>query len=77
MRKRAHYAFSSNIRFDDYRRGRNLLLGHRQVRDRPATGKFTQVARRAHLLGRYITANSANDWDLLNKPPGRAWPQRK
>jgi hypothetical protein len=65
-KKGARYAFSTNIGFDYHRRGGNLLLGHRQVRHGPPPSESTQVARRAHLLGRYITANSANDWDLLN-----------
>jgi hypothetical protein len=71
-KKGARYAVSTNIGFDNHRRGRNLLLGHRQVRHGPPPSESTQVARRAHWLGRYITANSANDWDLLNKPAGRS-----
>jgi hypothetical protein len=69
----AHHAFSFDIGFGDYRRGRNLLLGYRQVRARPPIGKSAEVARGAYLPGSYPAANSAFDLlAILMTPHGRA-----
>ena len=61
------YDFSPNLGFDHYRRGRNLLLGHRQVCHRPTTCKSAEVARDTDLPRRHFAASAADDGNLLGR----------
>jgi hypothetical protein len=59
------YDFGFDRRFDYCRRRRNLLLGHRQVCQRPPTIESAQIARGPH-LPRCHFATSATADVLMN-----------
>ena len=61
------YDFSPNLDFDHYRRRRNLLLGHRQVRHRPPACKSAEAARDTDLPRRHLATGAADDGNLLER----------
>src|SRR5258707_465021 len=61
------YDFSPNLDFDHYRRRRNLLLGHRQVRHRPPACKSAEAARDTDLPRRHLATGATDDGNLLER----------
>jgi hypothetical protein len=59
------YDLGPNIGFVYHRRRRNLLLGYRQVCQRPTTSKSAQVARGAHLPRRDFATSAAANGNIL------------
>src|SRR5258705_13602285 len=63
------YDFIPILDFDNYRRRRHLLLGHRQVCHRPPACKSAEVARDTDLPRRHLAASAADDRNLLGRAP--------
>jgi hypothetical protein len=59
------YDFGFDRCFDYCRRRRNLLLGHRQVCQRPPTIESAQIACGAHLPRRHFATSATVDWNVL------------